>query len=181
MQVSRTVVSGLMAIGLCAGAVLYQPASAEGAATKASTWLVQKKIPKRLSEGGLLRFARSNNARRLQETQEADIASREWKAEMVTSFNRPPGDFEFQVMIYDVHSGPRQFVDSMPVMISNRTDKTFVNRVKFQRPKFKPNRKMELVVVLKRREIGRMKFETVGERVRHSGQVDFSVSDTRGR
>jgi hypothetical protein len=38
-----------------------------------------------------------------------------------------------------------------------------------------------MVVTLRREEIGSVRFETVGEEVRHSGQVDFSDEEARQR
>jgi hypothetical protein len=40
---------------------------------------------------------------------------------------------------------------------------------------------MELVVTVRREEVARLNFETVGEEERRSGVVSFSDSDTRRR
>jgi hypothetical protein len=61
----------------------------------------------------------------------------------------------------------------MSTFIDDRKQKVFLQRVKLPRPRFKPNRRMELVVTVKRAEVGSLKFITDGEEKRHSGVVSF--------
>ena len=49
------------------------------------------------------------------------------------------------------------------------------------RPDFKPNRKMELVVTVRRAEVGSRKFDVAGEEVRRSGVVNISDEEARKR
>jgi hypothetical protein len=56
-----------------------------------------------------------------------------------------------------------------------------VQRIRLERPKFKPNRRMELVVTVRREEVGRANFDMIGEEVQRSGTVSFSDDDTRAR
>jgi hypothetical protein len=144
---------------------------------RAQIYLTQHRIPPNLSEQGLLRFMRSHNARTLRESTEEDVRERKWIAQMAVAFNRPPGDLEFQVLFYDVHDGPRRFVESLPTYVNDADMKTFVRAVVLPRPKFKPNRQMELVVTLRHQEVGRHRFAIEGERFQHSGQVDFSEEE----
>ncbi|MDH5671013.1 MAG: hypothetical protein OEZ06_02630 [Myxococcales bacterium] len=161
-----------------AGLAVFLPTAAEAAGgLKAQVFLVQSKIPKKLSEKGLIGFARGHRAKLLREDRSGEIKKRKWKAEMVVSFNRPVGDLEFQVLFYDIHDGPRRFVQDMSTFVNDRKQKTFVQKVTLPRPDFKPNRNMELVVTVKRQEVGRMKFGLVGEEVKRSGEVSFSDSE----
>lgn len=169
---------GLAAAFAIAFAVLVQPAEAGG--LKAQVFLTQNKIPGGLSEKALLGFARSHNAKILQETT-GDIKDRKWKANLVVSFNGPVDDMEFSVLFYDVHDGSRRFIEDMSTMVSNRKDKTFVQSITLPRPNFKPNRNMELVVTVRRAEVGRLKFGVSGEEVRRSGVVSFSDDETGAR
>ena len=102
------------------------------------------------------------------------LKKRKWKMEMIVSFNAPVNDMEFQVLFYDVHDGPRRFVDDMSTMVNDKSQKTFIQKVTLSRTQFKPNRNMELVVTVKRAEVGRMKFGVVGEEIKRSGEVSFS-------
>jgi hypothetical protein len=97
----------------------------------------------------------------------------------VISFTRPVDDMEFTVLFYDVHDGPRRFVDDMSTMVNKKTEKTFVQKLTLDRPKFKPNRNMELVVTVKREEVGRLKFGVLGEEIKRSGEVSFSDDETK--
>ncbi len=169
--------SKLIAISLAAASALlvaaFVPGAVEAGALKANVFLTQNKIPDKLSEGGLLGFVKSHKAARLRETSEPKIEERKFMAEMVTQFNAPPGDLEFHVLFYDIHDGSRQFVEDMSTFIDNRNQKVFLQRIKLPRPRFKPNRRMELVVTVKRAEVGSLKFITDGEEKRNSGVVDF--------
>ena len=97
---------------------------------------------------------------------------------MVVSFNQPVDDMEFTVLFYDIHDGARRMVNDMSTMVSNRKEKTFVQPISLPRPTFKPNRNMELVVTVRRAEVGRLKFGVSGEEVKRSGTVSFSDEET---
>jgi hypothetical protein len=155
-----------------AAAAAWTPAEAAG--LKANVYLVQAAVPRTLSERALLSFARSHANKILRENPEGDVKARKWKAEMVVAFNMPVNDLEFNVLFYDVHDGPRRFVDDMSAMLNDRKQKTFVQKLTLARPQFKPNRNMELIVTVRREEVGRLKFGMVGEEPRRSGEVSFS-------
>lgn len=148
------------------------PIAAAGA-LKAQIYLVQSAIPKSLNEKGLIAFARRNSAKLLREGS-GDVKTRKWKADMVIAFNAPVDDMEFTVLFYDIHDGARRFVNDMAMMVNDRKQRTFVQKVTLPRPNFKPNRNMEMVVTVRRAEVGRMKFGVVGEEIRRSGEVSFS-------
>jgi hypothetical protein len=66
----------------------------------------------------------------------------------------------------------------MSTFIDDRKQKVFLSRIKLPRPRFKPNRRMELVVTVRRVEVGSLKFITDGEEVRRSGVVSFDDHGT---
>jgi hypothetical protein len=145
----------------------------EASALRANVYLTQHKVPNKLSLKGLLGFVRSHQAKRLRETSDPKLDDRTFKAEMVTAFNAPPGDLEFHVLFYDIHDGSRRFIEDMSTFIDDRSQKVFLQRIKLPRPRFRPNRRMELVVTVRRAEVGSLKFITDGEEKRHSGIVSF--------
>jgi hypothetical protein len=151
------------------------PFAAEAGALKANVYFTQHKIPNKLTEKGLLGFVRSHSTTRLRESTEEKLEERKFMAEMVTQFNAPPGDLEFHVLFYDIHDGARKFVEDMSTYVQDRTQKVYVQRIKLPRPRFKPNRRMELVVTVKRTEVGSLKFITDGEEKRNTGTVDFGA------
>lgn len=155
-------------------------APAEAGSLKATVYLTQAKIPGGMSEKAMLGFARGHTSKLLQES-DGDVKARKWTANLVVSFNRPVDDMEFTVLFYDVNDGPRRFIEDMSTMVSNRSEKTFVQRINLPRPTFKPNRQMELVVTVHREEVGKLKFGVVGEEIKRSGQVSFSDEETGAR
>jgi len=169
---SARAVAAILFVSLLALAALpLAPAAAAG--LKATVYLTQNKIPNGLTEKGLLGFVKSHKAARLRESSEEKLEQRKFMAEMVTQFNAPPGDLEFHVLFYDVHEGSRQFIEDMSTFIDDRKQKVFLQRIKLPRPRFKPNRRMELVVTVKRAEVGALKFITEGEEKRNTGVVSF--------
>jgi hypothetical protein len=154
-------------------AIVAVPVSVEAGGLKAQIFLTQNKIPNTLTEHSLLGFARSHKTARLRESTETKLEERKFMAEMVTQFNGSPNDREFHVLFYDIHEGSRQFVEDLATFLDKPDQRVFVQRIKLPRPRFKPNRRMELVVVVKRAEVGSLKFITDGEEIRRSGVVDF--------
>jgi hypothetical protein len=167
-------VCGCLFAGLIAAAWMTGVGGAEASALRANVYLVQAVVPKTLTEKALLNFARSHANKILRETTDTELKTRKWKAEMVVSFNMPVDDMEFGVLFYDIHDGPRRFVDDMSALLNDRKQKTFVQKLTLARPQFKPNRNMELIVTVRRAEVGRLKFGVVGEEVKRSGEVSFS-------
>lgn len=175
--------SATLPIALClfatAGSQLLGNATAQAQRIRGNVYLVQKKLPKKTTAQGLARFGRANHRKVLQEVNYGPIEERYWPIEMIVKFNRPPGDREFEVAFYDIEEGVPRFLRSMTTFINNPRETTFVQKVKLPRQKFKANRRYELVVRVKRQEAGRVKFGLAGERVRHSGTVDFSDDETK--
>lgn len=172
-SLAGTIVAALAVVGT--GHAVLDGGSVDAQRLRAQVFITQRAIPGRLTERGLIRFARSHNARRLAETSDAPIPERKWLANMVTSFNRGVGDLEFQVLFYDLEGGARRFIGPpLSTFVNNRDERTFVQRLRLERPQFKPNTRMELVVTVRRQEVGRRRFELIGERVRHTGEVSFS-------
>ncbi len=168
------------AVALCALALLFPQMRAEAQRLRAQIFLTQARIPNNLTERGLIGFARGHRAARLQESTEANLNDRRWYANAVFSFNQPPGDLEFHALFYDVEDGPRNFVREMSVFTSDRSQRTVLHRLTLPRPTFRPNRRMEMVVTVRREEVGTARFELIGENVHHSGQVDFTDEQAAG-
>jgi hypothetical protein len=164
------------ALGLLVTALFVEPAEAGG--MKAQVYVTQAKIPSGLSEKGLIGFAAANSMKLLRESTDAPIKQRKWKANLVVAFSKPVDDMEFTVLFYDVQDGPRRFVEDMSTMVNNKKNKTFVQPFSLDRPRFKPNRQMELVVTVKREEVGKLRFNVLGEEIKRNGEVSFSDDET---
>ncbi|HEX7481108.1 MAG TPA: hypothetical protein VF331_25110 [Polyangiales bacterium] len=174
---SRKKLGFVFVVAAALGCLFAATNPAEAGGLKASVFLTQVKIPGGMSEKAMLGFARGHNTKVLQES-DGDVKQRKWKANLVVSFNRPVEDMEFTVLFYDVNDGTRRFIEDMSTMVSNRSERTFVQQITLPRPAFKPNRQMELVVTVRREEVGRLKFGVAGDEIKRSGQVSFSDEET---
>lgn len=169
----------LAALSLMLGMLATSLAPHAGAQRlRATVFVTQAAIPRGLSEKALVGFARGHQARIMQETTEADLAQRHWAGNMVVQFNTPPGDLEYHALFYDVTDGVRNFIDDMAIYVHDRDQRTYVQRINLARPRFRPNRRLEMVVTVAHAEVGTTRIEVRGEEVRHSGTVDFSEADT---
>jgi len=157
----------------------WQDADA-AAGLRAKIYLTQKGVPRSLSETGVIRFAQSNKATRLRESTEAPVEDRQWQATLVANFNRPVGDSEFEVLFYDIQTAERKFIaPTMTVFVNDRNQRTIVHKLRLKRPQFEPNRRLEMVVTVRRQEVGRYRFQILGDKVQHSGEVTFSDDEAR--
>lgn len=148
---------------------------------RAQVYVTQAQIPRGLSERAMLGFVRSHQARQLMETTDAPLAERRWLANLVVSFSAPIDDLEYHALFYDVTDGVRNFIDDMAINVHDRTQRTFVQRLTLTRPRFRPNKQIEAVVTVRRQEVGRVRFNIIGQEEQRSGVVTFSVEDTRVR
>ncbi|MEM6960280.1 MAG: hypothetical protein AAF550_00895 [Myxococcota bacterium] len=155
-------------------AVVPYPTPADAQSIRAQAYLTQQRIPRNLSERSLIRFVRGHRARGLIESDEPPIAERYWHASLVVAFNRSIDDVEFHVLYYDVEAGSRRFVEDMTTMVQDRTQRTYLQRIRLRRPAFKPSRDMEMVITVRRREAGSLRFSLIGEELQRSGEVDFT-------
>jgi hypothetical protein len=180
MKHSRTrILVGLAVLSLSLTALGTSFVPAAGAQRlRATVYVTQAAIPRGLTEKALIGFARGHQARIMNETTEAEIPSRHWTGNMVISFNTPPGDLEYHALFYDVTDGARQFINDMSIYVSDRDQRTYVQRLNLARPQFRPNRRLEAVITVSHAEVGTLRVELRGEEIQRSGQVDFSVEDT---
>ncbi len=147
---------------------------------RARIFLTQKGVPRSLSESGVLRFAQSNQATRLRENADSPVEDRQWQATLVANFNAPLGDSEFEVLFYDIQTAERKFIaPAMTVFVNNSNQRTIVHKLRLKRPQFEPNRRLEMVVTVRRQEVGRYRFQILGDRVQHGGEVTFSDDEAR--
>ncbi len=148
---------------LVALATVAPLASAQGG-LHASVFLVQGNVPRLPSLAQLLRFARSHQARQFHEITDKPLPQRRWDGTVVISFNRPLGDIEYGILFYDVTRGASDFISPpMSVMVNNRNESTFVQPVHLDRPRFRPNRDIEIRITVRRQEVGSVKTHLVGE------------------
>jgi hypothetical protein len=172
---------GLGLVALTALAPSVPAADAQRGGLRATVYVTQAAIPRNLSERALLGFARGHQARQMRETTDTPLPQRRWLGNMVIQFSAPIDDLEYHALYYDVTDGARNFIDDMSINVHDRSQRTFVQRITLPRPRFRPNRQLEMVVTVRRAEVGRVRFNLLGEEEQRSGVVTFSDEDTRVR
>jgi hypothetical protein len=175
----RTLFIAMLSTVLAALIACLFATPAEAVRLKASIYLTQAEIPKKLTEKGLISYVRGRKTIRLQETPGGDVKDRKWKANMLVTFNTSPGDLEYQVLFYDVDEGARRLVQEMSTFLNDRSQKTYLQKIVLERPRFKPNRNMEVVVTVRRAEVGYLKFGVLGQEPKRSGKVEFTDEETK--
>lgn len=178
-QRSLLLLCGLTLLVTAISSPAATPVDAQGR-LRAQVFMTQARVPRGLDERGLLRFVRSHRTARLQEVADRPLAERDWRANLVVKFNRPLGDLEYHVLFYDVHDGPRRFVDDLTTYVGDRTQRTFLQRIRLRRPRYGPNRNMEGVVTVRRQEVITFQFGLIGEEIQRSGEVDFTNEGAEG-
>lgn len=159
-------------------------ANASGAVAQgvgAQLFVLQTPVPREM-KGSMLTFAKKNKVRQMMESKDAAVADRAWRGSLVMAFGAPPQDSEVNILFYDVQDGSRRYVEGMNSFLqASRKEKIFVQPLDLKRSRFNPNRRMEIVVTLRKQEVGSVKVDLIGERVKRDGKVDFSEEETRQR
>lgn len=145
---------------------------------KAQVFVVQRSVPRTLpGRDGHVQFGRKHNKRTLQEVTDVPVAERSWLARLIVKFDRPLGDWEFDVVFYDLSQGGRRYMDPPITMrVSDRDGNLFIQPIELKRPEFEPGMKLELTIRTRGQEAGSSKIQLAGERIRiqHTGEVDFT-------
>ncbi|GAB4207914.1 MAG: hypothetical protein OHK0013_25920 [Sandaracinaceae bacterium] len=179
--VSAATLLGASLVALTALPSSWMPAAEAQRGLRATIYVTQAAIPRNLTERALLGFARGHQARVMNETTDTPLNQRRWLGNMVIQFSAPIDDLEYHALYYDTTDGARNFIDDMAINVHDRSQRTFVQRITLPRPRFRPNRRIEMVVTVRRAEVGRVRFDLRGEEERRSGVVTFSDEDTRVR
>ena len=182
-QVNKSTLALLTTLSIALAAALISfteaPVAEAQRGMRATVYITQAAVPRGLTEKALIGFARGHQARTLAETTDAPLPERRWLGNMVIQLSAPLDDLEYHALYYDVTDGGRDFIDDMAINVHDRTQRTFVQRIMLPRPRFQPNRRIQVVITVRRAEVGRAQFDLRGEQVQNSGVVDFSESDTR--
>jgi|SRR5690554_151007 len=145
---------------------------------KAQIYVVQRSVPRTLpGANGHVNFGKKHNKRVLQEVTDVPVAERSWLARLIVKFDRPLGDWEFDVVFYDLSDGKRRYMDPpMTMRVSDRDGSLFIQPIELKRPQFEPGMELELTLRTRGQEAGSRKIRLAGERIRvqHTGEVDFT-------
>jgi hypothetical protein len=94
---------------------------------------------------------------------------------MVLEFARPLTGLEYQVAYYDVtNPADRRLVTTSDIRVQSRSETVFVNDVRLPRSEFRPNRDIDIVIRVDRRDAGHVQVHLVGEELQRSNEIDFT-------
>lgn len=145
---------------------------------KAQIFVLQRSVPRTLpGANGHVNFGKKYHKNVLEEATDVPVAERSWLARLIVKFDRPLGDWEFDVVFYDLRDGGRRFMDPpMTMRVSDRDGSLFIQPIELKRPQFEPGMSLELSLRTRGQEAGSRKIRLAGERIRvqHTGEVDFT-------
>ncbi len=124
--------------------------------------LLKKRPPSYFkSKGGFVGYLRSNSVRTVYADKE-NI----WKFETMAFFRRPLGDYEVEMVFYDIKSGKsdsqRRFVDSYTQYTQDRNTRILSGKANLTRPSFDANKSYMIVVQSHGRDLAKGFFKTKG-------------------
>lgn len=113
------------------------------------------------SQGGFVKYLRSNALKTVHEN-----TDKTWTFQTMAFFKRPLGDYEVEVVFYDISRGSgksqRRFVNSYPQFTQDRNTRSLSAKTKLIRPDFDANKRYQIVFQHRGKEIAKGQFETRG-------------------
>jgi predicted ribosome quality control (RQC) complex YloA/Tae2 family protein len=125
--------------------------------------LVLKKVPPNYfkTKGGFIKFLRANRISTVYESKDHT-----WSFPTLSFFKRPLGDYEVQVVFYDVTNGSseskRKFVDAYGQNTMDRNTRSLFHKVRITRPLFDAKKKYEIHMQKGGSTLARGSFSTKG-------------------
>jgi hypothetical protein len=125
--------------------------------------LVLKKVPPNYfkTKGGFVKFLRAHSIKTVYESEDHT-----WSFPTMSFFKRPLGDYEVQVVFYDVTKGSseskRKFVDSYGQNTMDRNTRSLFHKVRITRPLFDAKKNYQIVMQSRGRELAKGYFSTKG-------------------
>ncbi len=105
-----------------------------------------------------------------------------WQIEYMAFFRRPVGDREVQVRFFDANDSSGRYITSYTLYLGDPRDRIVGGSARLEQPDFRPNRYYKISVASRGKVIARHKrFALTGDEPERSGEVNFSIEDTRGR
>jgi hypothetical protein len=125
--------------------------------------LVLRKAPPTYfkSKSGFTQFLRSQQVKAISEGEDQS-----WTFPTMSFFKKPLGDYEVQVVFFDITDGSsesaRKLVDAYGQNTMDRNTRSLFHKVKVSRPAFDAQRKYQIVVKSHGKELAKGYFETKG-------------------
>jgi len=102
----------------------------------------------------------------------------DWEFEILSFFKRPLGDFETQVVFYDIEKGGEKLMSSFTMYVQNRDARVVGQKVLLKRADgFQPNWRYSVIVKSRQKVLAEKAFALRGTPVRYDGVVDFTKDE----
>jgi hypothetical protein len=139
--------------------------------------LFSKRPPTRWNNDSVFHaFVRANRINTVQDNDRGN-----WRIEYMAFFKRPVGDREVSVRFFDANDTTGRYITAYELYLDDPRQRIAGGAVDLERPEFQPNRYYRIVVASKGKTLAQLtKFALVGKEAERSGEVNFSVEDTRG-
>ncbi|MBW2276103.1 MAG: hypothetical protein JRF63_01345 [Deltaproteobacteria bacterium] len=131
--------------------------------TFAGRVLVLKKTPPNYfkTKGGFVSFLRNNSIKTVFESKDHT-----WSFPTMSFFRKPLGDYEAQVVFYDItkgtSAGKRKFVDAYGQNTMNRNTRSLFHKVQITRPLFDAKKTYQIVMQSRGKDLAKGTFSTKG-------------------
>ncbi|MCP4600347.1 MAG: hypothetical protein GY847_07415 [Proteobacteria bacterium] len=125
-------------------------------------FLLKKRPPSYFrSKGGFVKFIRRNSIKVVYENED-----REWNFQTMSFFKRPLGDYEVEMVFYNIEKGRskgrRHFVDSFTQYTQDRNTRSLSGKTKLIRPSFDANIRYMVIAQSHGIELAKGEFSTKG-------------------
>lgn len=140
--------------------------------------LFNKRPPSRWANDGVFhRFVAQHKTASVNENEDGD-----WRIEYMGFFRRPVGDREVTIRFYNAQDRSGQYLTSYTLYLSDPRQRVVGGAVTLERPDFQPNRYYKITIANRGKTLAQLsKCALTGQEAKRSGEVNFSVEDTRGR
>jgi hypothetical protein len=129
------------------------------------------------SDGVFHNFVRQYKTTRVQQREDGN-----WDVEYMAFFRGPVGDREVTIRFFDAADRSSRYVASYTLYLQDPRQRIVGGRARLERPDFQPNRQYRVAVANRGRTLAKLRsVALIGQEPERSGEVNFSIEETRGR
>lgn len=139
--------------------------------------LLSKRPPSRWANDGIFhRFVAQHKVGSVSDGEDGN-----WRVEYMGFFRRAVNDREVTVRFYNAGDRSGRYLTSYTLYLSDMRQRIVGGNVTLERPDFQPNQYYKITVASRGKTLAQLtKFALTGKQAKRSGEVNFSVEDTRG-
>lgn len=129
------------------------------------------------NDNWILNFLKKHSVTKIQENEK-----KEWVVNFMAFFKTPINDREVNVIFYDINDGFEKYIISYQLMLMDSSVRIIGDKQILTRDHFKPNRWYKMKIISKGKKVAEsQKFALIGSEPQRTGEVIFTVEETKGR